>query len=494
MTSRKKVGFIAGAGIGAAAAVALRRRWAASNDEPAVSKTPPPEASPAAPGEAFLTHLAEAVRIPTVSYEESDRVDFAEFAEFRGFLTRTYPLTHERLDLELVADHSLLYTWKGTDDSIKPFVVMAHQDVVPVEPGTEEDWERPPFGGEQTEHYLYGRGALDDKGSLIGIFEAIERLLGEGFEPRPTIYIACGHDEEAGGTGAAAIAAELQDRGVHCSFVLDEGGAIAVDFIPGVDVPIALVGIGEKGYVNIELTARGRGGHSSAPPSSTAIGMVAAAVKAIEDHPMPAHLEVQRGFFDVLADLLPGPKAMAMKRPDLFGALIERRMSAQPMTNALIRTTAAVTMMSGGVKPNVLPQEATALVNFRVIPGDTVGDVLDHVRNIVGSDVEVSISESSFAADPSPSADPDSAEFGLVAEALQEHFDVAAVAPWILTGATDSRHFTPIADQVLRFVPLVVTAEDLSRFHGTGERIRRADADAAVGFYRTLLQRAGGLS
>ncbi len=494
MTSRKKVGLIAGAGIGAAAAVALRRRWSGSEEEAPLSTTPPPPASPAALGEAFLTHLAEAVRIPTVSYEDTDRIDFDRFVEFRDFLVRTYPLTHERLDRELIADHSLLYTWKGADDSIKPIVLMAHQDVVPVEPGTDDDWEEPPFGGEETDHYLYGRGARDDKGSLIGIFEAIESLLGEGFAPRPAVFIVCGHDEETGGTGAAAIAALLQDRGVHCSLVLDEGGAVAVDFISGVDVPVALVGIGEKGYVNIELTGRGQGGHSSAPPDSTAIGIVSAAVKAVEEHPMPARLEAQRAFFSVLADLMPGPKAMPMKRPDLFGALIDRRMSARPMTNALIRTTAAVTMISGGVKPNVLPQEATALVNFRVMPGDTVNDVLDHVRTIVGPDVEVSISESSFSADPPPLADPDSAEFALVADVVRQHFEVGAVAPWILTGATDSRHFVSIADQVLRFVPFVATADDFKRFHGTGERIRRSDADAAVGFYRDILQRAGGRS
>ncbi len=494
MTSRKKAGFIAGAGIGAAAAVALRRRWSGSDEDVSVSTTPPPMASPTALGQAFLTHLAEAVQIPTVSYEDTNRVDFDRFAEFRDFLVHTYPLTHERLDRELVADHSLLYTWTGTDESVKPIVLMAHQDVVPVEPGTEGGWEEPPFSGGQTEHYLYGRGALDDKGSLIGIFEAVESLLDDGFEPRPTVFIVCGHDEEVGGTGAAATAALLQERDIHCSFVLDEGGAVAVDFLPGVDVPVALVGIGEKGYVNIELTARGHGGHSSAPPPSTAIGMVAAAVKAVEDHPMSARLEAQRGFFGALADLMPGPKAMPMKRPDLFGAVIDRRMSAQPTTNALIRTTGAATMMSGGVKPNVLPQEAMALVNFRVMPGDTVEDVVDHVRSVVGPDVEVAVSQSSFAADPPPLSDPDSPEFNLVAEVVREHFDVGAVAPWILTGATDSRHFVPVADQVLRFVPLVATADDFKRFHGTGERIRRADADAAVGFYRSLLERAGGRS
>jgi carboxypeptidase PM20D1 len=491
MTSGKKAGFVAGAGIGAAAAIALRRRWSGPAEE-RVSVAPSSTGSPRAPGQAFLTHLAEAVRIPTVSFEDTDRVDFDRFAEFRDFLARTYPLTHEHLDWELVAGHSLLFTWNGSDDSVKPVVLMAHQDVVPIEPGTEEDWEEPPFSGEETEHYLYGRGSLDDKGSLIGIFEAVECLIGEGFEPRPTIYVACGHDEETGGTGAAAIAALLRDRGVHCSLVLDEGGAVAVDFFPGVDVPLALVGIGEKGYANVELTARGDGGHSSAPPPSTAIGKVASAVKAIEDRPMTARLDAQQGFFSVLADLLPRSSAVPLKRLSLFAALVERRMSSQSTTNALIRTTAAVTMMRGGVKPNVLPQEAKALVNFRIMPGDSVADVVDHVRNLVGSDVAVSLSESSFSTDPPRLADPDSDEFAMVADTVRQSFGDVAVAPWILTGATDSRHFIPIADQVLRFVPLVVSGEDFKRFHGTGERIRRADADAVVRFYRGFLQLAGG--
>lgn len=206
---------------------------------------------------------------------------------------------------------------------------------------------------------------------------------------------------------------------------------------------------------------------------------------------MPARIDLQRGLLEALADLMPGPKAMPLRRPELFGAVIDRRLSAQPTTNALIRTTAAVTMVSGGVKPNVLPQDAAALVNFRVMPGDTVADVLDHVRSVVGADVEVSVSGSSFQAEPPPLSDPESPEFRLVAGVVREHFEVGAVAPWILTGATDSRQFIGIADQVIRFAPFVATADDFKRFHGTGERIRRADADTAVGFYRTLLQRVG---
>lgn len=494
MTSRKKVGLIAGAGLGAAAAVALRRRWSGSEEPAEISSTPPPRGEPGEAGVRFLAHLSEAVRIPTVAYEETERVDFAAFARLRDFLARTYPLAHDRLDIETVAGHSLLFTWPGSDPAADPFLLMAHQDVVPVEEGTERGWELPPFAGERDEYHLYGRGSLDDKGSLIAILEAVEGLLEEGYSPVATVYLAFGHDEEAGGTGAEAVAALLSDRGVRLSFVLDEGGAVAIDFFPGVDVPVALVGIGEKGYVNVEVSARGQGGHSSAPPDHTAVGLVAAAVKAIEDHPMPARLDAQAGLLRVLGELVPGAKSMPLKRPDVFGALVERRLAASPTTNALIRTTGAATVMTGGVKPNVLPQQATAIVNFRVMPGDSVAAVLDHVRGVVGPGVTVAVAESSFSADPPRLADPDSAAFRLVAELAGEVLGVSSTAPWILTGATDSRHFVPLADQVLRFVPFTATADDFKRFHGTGERIRLADADAAVGFYRELISRAGTIA
>ena len=554
---KKRIGLAAGVGLGAAAAVALRRRWAGDGDAAGTTAKPPPKGDPDSAGEVYLAHLAEAIRIATVSYEDDSRIDWDRFAEFREFLAKTYPLAHDRLDHELFADRSLLFTWKGTDPDRKPIVLMAHQDVVPVEPGTEDAWEAPPFAGDEDEWYLYGRGSLDDKGSLIGILEAVESLLADGHEPEASIHLAFGHDEEVGGTGAEAIAAELADRGVRCSLVLDEGGAVAVDFLPGIDVPVALIGIGEKGYVNVRLTAAGQGGHSSAPPQHTAIGALSSAIAALEANPMPPRLEAQKGLFTVLGDLMQGPQAMALKRPELFGAVIERRMSQRPTTNALIRTTTAATIVSGGVKPNVLPQEATAIVNFRIIPGDTVESVLEHVRDVVGPEIEVSVDESRFSTEPAPMADPESDQFEMIAGLAREHCGAEAVAPWILTGAvsagrfylpdaeemkresiitsvldgkpeacvrvpgpsfmpmiaavltglvfifatfhwwiltgaTDSRHFIPIADQVLRFVPLTASADDFKRFHGTGERIRRSDADGVVAFYRALIETAGG--
>ncbi|MDP2623702.1 MAG: M20/M25/M40 family metallo-hydrolase [Actinomycetota bacterium] len=489
MSSRKKVGFMAGAGLGAAAAAALRRRWSKADGEPPVERVATP---PDAAGEAFLDALSRAIRIPTVSSDTG--YDAAVFDEFHGFLAREYPLVHTRLEREVIEGHSLLYRWPGTDPDAAPFLLMAHQDVVPVEPGTEDGWDQGPFAGAIDGDHLWGRGALDDKGPLIALLQAVEALLGEDFAPVPTIYLFLGHDEESGGRGAVAAADLLGARGVRFSFVLDEGGAVAEDLLPGVTAPLALVGIGEKASLDVEIAARGEGGHSSAPPRHTAIGRVAAAIKQIEDHPMPARIDVQRPFLRALASVMRGPRATLLRNPDRFRPVVERRLSASPMTSALIRTTAAVTMISGGVKSNVLPQEARAVVNFRILPGDTVAGVLDHVLSTVGDEVRVtSRGFGGVAADPPPLSSTVSAGFAAVAATIDEVFPGVALAPWILLGATDSRFFRPIADDVYRFAPFTVTPDDMSRVHGTAERVRISDAAGAVAFYRGLIVRAGGL-
>jgi carboxypeptidase PM20D1 len=488
MTSRKKVGFIAGAGLGAAAAAALRRRWSRLDDPVASRPVIPPDEA----GDTFLEHLAAAVRIPTVSTDAG--YDVAIFDRFHRFLEEAFPLVHSRLEREVVAGHSLLYTWQGSDRDARPFLLMAHQDVVPVEPGTEAGWDQEPFSGARDENHLWGRGSLDDKGPLVALLQAVEGLLGEDFTPGPTIQLFLGHDEESGGRGAVAAADLLGGRGVRFSFVLDEGGAIAEELLPGLTAPLALVGIGEKASLDVELTARGDGGHSSAPPAHTAVGRVAAAIKEVEDHPMPARLGVQRPFLRALSSVMRGPRRALLRNADRLGPLVERRLSASPMTAALIRTTAAATMVSGGVKSNVLPQEATAVVNFRILPGDTVAEVLDHVRSVVGDEVKVVAKGfGGVTADPPPLSSTASEGYAAVTETIGEVFPGVVVAPWILLGATDSRFFRPLADDVYRFAPFTVTPDDMSRIHGTAERVRIADAPAAVAFYRRLIVRAGGV-
>jgi carboxypeptidase PM20D1 len=402
-------------------------------------------------------------------------------------------LIHAQLEREAIEGHSLLYVWRGSDPEAKPFLLMAHQDVVPVEPGTESEWPQEPFSGGRDETYMWGRGALDDKGPLIGLLESVEGLLAEGFSPIPSIYLFLGHDEESGGRGAEAAADLLGDRGVRFSFVLDEGGAVVHDALPGVKVPLGVVGIGEKAFLDVEISARGEGGHSSAPPRHTAVGRVAAAIKEIEDHPMPARIEVQKPFLRAVGDAIGGPRGAMLRHADRLGPIVERKLSQSPMTSALIRTTAAATMISGGVKSNVLPQEARAVVNFRILPGDTVQGVLDHVLSLVGDEVRVSAKGfGGVPADPPPLSSTESPGFGVISGAIDEVFPGVVVAPWILLGATDSRFFRSIADGVYRFVPFRLTPDELSRVHGTGERIRVADAAGAVAFYRTLIVRAGG--
>jgi carboxypeptidase PM20D1 len=370
---------------------------------------------------------------------------------------------------------------------------MAHQEVVPIEPGTEGDWSHEPFSGTIDGEFLWGRGSLDDKGALIAILEAVERLLGAGFVPEVTLMLAFGDDEEIGGSaGAQAIAEHLRSQGVRLDFVLDEGGAVVEDLLPGARAPLGLVGIGEKGYVNLGISARGAGGHSSAPPPSSAIGIVAEAVRRLEATPMPARLSIQHGLLRALATVLPLPGRALLGRPAAFGGLIERRLAETPVTNALIRTTMAVTMIDGGVKPNVLPQQARAVVNVRIMPGDTIESVVDHVRSVVGDDVSVEPLEEGFMGDPPPLSDPGGPGYQLVSETIGEVFGVDT-APWILTGATDSRHFSDLAvGAVYRFAPFTATPSDLGRVHGTDERLRVADADRAVDFFERLVRRACG--
>jgi carboxypeptidase PM20D1 len=476
-------------GVGAAAATALRRRWRGRSASTSTEVAATPGVDRAA-ATRFLDNLAAAIRIPTVS--SIDGVDSVVFGEFRTLLEQSYPVIHSRLQRELVGDHTLLFTWKGSDPDTPAVLLMAHQDVVPVEPGTEEGWDHGPFSGAIADGYLWGRGAMDDKGSLIGVLEAVEGLLAEGFVPTPTIYLLLGHDEEVGGEkGAAAVAERFAREGIRLGWVLDEGGAVVSGVIPGVP-PLALIGVGEKASLDVEITAVAEGGHSSMPPAHTAIGRVAAAVRAIEDHPMGARLAVQRPFLEVLARVTGGARGVMLRNLGWSGPMVERLLARTPHTNALIRTTAAATVIRGGVKSNVLPQEATAIVNFRILPGDTAAGVLDHVRSVVGDGIRVRAIDFGKTSDPGPLSSIESPGFRSVANAVGEVFPGVTVAPWILMGATDSRYFVPIADGVYRFAPLSTSLGDLSRIHGTGERIAVADAGRVVGFYRALITSLGG--
>src|SRR5437870_7990002 len=334
---------------------------------------------------ALAQRLAGALRFKTVSYQDSSQFDAREFDGFHRYLRATFPSLHAALKLEKVNGYGLLYEWTGSDPNLPPIILLAHQDVVPVEPGTESRWTEPPFGGTIAGGYVWGRGALDDKGSLVGILEAVEHLISVGAKPRRTVYLAFGYDEEIGGRrGAARIAALLATRNVRPEFVLDEGGALATGLIPGVAAPVALIGIAEKGYVTVELTAQAEGGHSSMPPKETAVGILAAGLTRLEHHQMPRAIRGPTAdLFDFLGPEMPFGPRLVMANRWLFGGLLAAGFGATPQGNAMLRTTTAPTVLQAGVKENVLSSTARALVNFRILPGVGAGSVHAHVRRAV---------------------------------------------------------------------------------------------------------------
>jgi carboxypeptidase PM20D1 len=455
--------------------------------------SPPPETSFEADEGAAATHLAEAIRFPTLALEDPDLFDVAAFAALREWLVLSYPAAHASLERELIGGASLLYTWPGRDPTLAPLVLMGHLDVVPVDPGSEAAWTHGPFDGVIADGFVWGRGALDDKISVVAIMEAVEALIGEGFTPARTVYLAFGHDEELGGLGGARLVAEaLEERGMgRAALVVDEGGTLTQGFVPGVEGPVALVGVAEKGFLSLALSVRAAGGHSSMPPRETAISVLARALTRLEEEPFPSRLDgPARWMLDAVGPRMPLLARLGLANLWLFEPLVTARLAGTPSTAAMVRTTTAPTMIQAGIKENVLPIQARAVVNFRILPGETRETVSAHVRGIV-SDPRVEIAPATpFATDPSPVSDPEGPGFRLVASAARQAAGdpELTVAPYLVVGGTDSRYYADRAESVLRFVPVLIRPDDLSRVHGTDERVATADVATAVRFFHALIR------
>ncbi|GAP08966.1 acetylornithine deacetylase [Bellilinea caldifistulae] len=433
-------------------------------------------------------HLSLAIRAKTISYDDQPP-DAMAFYELHRTLETLYPRVHATLERQIVSDFSLLYRWRGNNPELPAILFCAHLDVVPAAEDSLSQWQHPPFSGEIAEEQVWGRGALDVKGQLIALMEAAEGLIKAGFQPERTLYFAFGEDEEAGGRrGAARIAALLAERGESLEAVLDEGGAIVQGTLPGVELPVALIGIGEKGYLTLRLRVEQPGGHSSAPPPSTAIGILSRAITAIEDHPFPARSVFLRETFRAIGAAASPALQLIFANSWLFDGLLKRRLSADPKTNAAIRTTAAVTMTRGGVKENVLPPAAEAVVNLRLMPGDTIESAVEHVRRAVNDQnvqIEV-IPHGSWEATPLTS--PDSPAYESLSRAVREVFPGVITAPYLVMGATDARYYTGLCENVLRLTPLVMTREDLDSIHSINERISVAAVGRMVQFYQHLIR------
>jgi carboxypeptidase PM20D1 len=430
--------------------------------------------------------LAGAIRIPTISMQDSGPA-LVPMRALHAYLAQSYPRTYETLTHEIVAPASLLFRWAGTDSTLEPIVMMSHMDVVPVEAGSESGWTHPPFSGDIADGFVWGRGSLDDKVGVLGTLEAVEQLVAQGHHPRRTVYLAFGDDEEVEGHGAAAIVALLKSRGVHPLVAIDEGSAIVRGVIPNISRPVGLIGIAEKGHMSVRLTVQGAGGHSSMPPARTAVGVLARAIDRLETHPLPARLDgAVAGMLMAVGREMPLSSRIAMANLWLTRPLVIRMLARAPATNATLRTTTAPTMIQGSPKENVLPIRAQAIVNFRIIPGETPETVLEHVRRVV-DDSTVVIALAEPPSPPSPVSSTTSAAYQTLARDIAVLEPNAIIAPSLVLGATDARQYGGYARDVYRFLPMQIGPADLERVHGTNERIGVHDYARGVAFTTLLI-------
>ena len=423
--------------------------------------------------------LAALIRIPTVS--DAATRDEATFAAFRDRLAQLYPLVHAGLEREVVGGGTLHLVWRGGD--ARPIVLMAHHDVVPV---TDQPWQRDPFGGEIVDGVLHGRGALDDKGPLVAVLEAVEGLLAEGFLPSGDVHVVSGHDEEVRGSGARAIAERLAAQGVRPSLVLDEGGAVVEGVVPGVRGPLAMIGLSERGTADVRLTTRSSGGHAAIPPRRQATVRLATALTRIERHPFPARSNPAIvAMAAALGPRLPPPVAAVLRSRASAPAVAQLLAAIGGVSGALVRTTVAVTRLRAGEAANVLAAEATAELDIRIAPGGSVQGVLDRLRRVV-RDPSVRI-ELVAGDEPPPFSRSDGPVWDRVAAAVRAAYPDALPVPYVMVQASDARHYGDLGAEVYRFMPFAITADELAAIHGADERVSIRSLEAGIAFHRHLL-------
>ncbi|SFO35970.1 carboxypeptidase PM20D1 [Variovorax sp. PDC80] len=469
----------------ALAAVVAVKTWTTPSRQLAVAPAPKLDIDL----QAAAKRLAGAIPIRTVSSLDDPAANLAEFDKLHAYLAQNFPKVHATLKKEVVGQKALLYTWTGSDAAAKPIALMAHQDMVPIAPGTEKAWSVDPFGGEIKDGFVWGRGTLDNKGNLFAQMEAIELLIASGFQPKQTVYLVMGDDEEVSGLrGALPIAELLKSRGVKLDWVLDEGLLVLDGVLPGLSKPAALIGLAEKGYATFFLSLDTAPGHSSMPPAHSAIGSMSAALARLEAHPMPGGIQGVAGqMFGTLAPEMSGINRVMLSNLWLTAPLVEGQLQKSPSSNAMLRTTTALTIVRAGNKDNVLPGRAEAAVNFRVLPGDTIDSVEAHLRKQLGND-EIKIKRYPGNSEASPVSPTDSTGYRAIEQAVRQSFPDAIVAPGLMTAATDSRHFSIVSDAVFRFSPFRMKNEDLARFHGTNERLAISNYGEMIGFYHQLLR------
>jgi len=437
--------------------------------------------------EVAIKNFSESLTYKTISYQDREKFELQEFDHFITFLKEHYPTVNQKLDLEIINDYGLVYKWSGTNPNEKPIGLTSHYDVVPILSGTESNWEFNAFSGTVKDGFIWGRGTLDDKIGVIGILEAAEYLLIDGFKPSKDIYFMFGFDEEIGGElGAKAIADTLKQRGIQFDFILDEGGAIVENMVPGVNQPVGVVGISEKGSATATLSIQGSGGHSSQPKNQTNIGRIASAISKLEETQFDGEL---RGPGNDLFEFVAPEMSFGMKyvfaNKLLFKPIIEQILLQEPATAALIRTTIAPTIFQAGEQYNALPEEAHATINLRLMPGDSLEEVEEFIVNTIDDEeitVEVTGSEASSV------SSTDGPQFKAIQQAARNVYNDTIIAPYLMFAGSDAKHYDSIADNTYRFLPVQITSDDLNRMHGTNEHISIENFISAIKFYIEVIK------
>ncbi len=436
-----------------------------------------------------IQRFSTALTYSTISYDDRSQFDAGEFLKFHRFLQESYPLVHQSLERTVVNEYSLVYHLRGSDDQLKPVLYMAHMDVVPIDPYTSNQWTHEPFSGDLDNGSIWGRGALDDKIGVISLLEAMELLLSENPQPDRSIYLAFGHDEEVGGLdGAQKIAEYFAARNIEFEFVLDEGGAVTRGVIPDIDQPVAVIGVAEKGWVNLELIVNAPGGHSSQPPEHTAVGILSEAIVKIENVPFPANIEFTLMTSRAIGTELPFIKRLILGNSWLFSPLIKRVLLKTPEDAAGVRTSTAATMISGSPKSNILPTRATAVVNFRIMPGESVDSVRDRVKRIVDNErVEISVQT---GWEPSRVSPVNSDSYKLIAGTIRAFDQDILVAPYMVRGGTDSRYFQELSPNIYRFSMVGYNPDTIQYVHGINEHIPVDEFFDAIEFYYLMIRQS----
>ena len=435
-----------------------------------------------------IENLSKSIQFQTISHPDYEKFDYEEFQRFLSWLETEYFQVFKNLEKKYLGK-TLLLKWQGEASDLNPILLTGHYDVVPVRADADSIWQESPFSGKIDGDYIWGRGALDDKSGVIAILEAVNYLLEKNFSPRRTVYLSFGHDEEIGGRrGAGKVTEFLLNEGVELEWTLDEGSFLLQDIIPGINKPVAVINVAEKGSLTIQVIGKAEGGHSSMPSSKSSVGYLAEALLKLENNPVPGKLEgISLGLFDEVSKQMPFQYKILFANLWLFEPLINNFLSDSPTMNAVIRTTTAPTMLSASNRLNVLASEAVGTVNFRLHPRDNPEKIVNFVKDLISNE-NIEVKNLSAGTLASSVSDWETEGYRAISNSVREVYGDIIVAPGLMVGGSDSKHYAKAAKNSYRFNPFPLSANELSGLHGINERIKKDDFLNGIRSYIKIIQ------